>query len=284
MCCIGLVEDVTIDYLSETYELKIRKRTDDEYRQFMLDFFHKYYSLEQAQERVNQIEEQRGRNYLDKCLGYLTGFVYRSLEKKRLRAIEDMRIACEDSITERERSGSDQWLKNFIHLYFNSKYAKTEYTVNGQNYSLYQDTDIEGRDDFDIVTKYINILTIDSSGSEVENAKHLYGATLLCLRAHPDNAALQLLLTYCITFLGAGKNDTLKSNAFNGYIDGFKSIYHREGSIVWDYIDCFNQYLNAKVRQDDEFIKENLIRKGKDTVTLLIHEEKLSAIANKYLK
>ena len=284
MCCIGLVEDVTIDYLAQTYELKIRKRTDEEFKQNMLEFFRKYYSLEQAQERVNQIDEQRGRNYLDKCLGYLTGFVYENLEKKRFRAIEDMRIACEDSITERERSGNDDWLKEFIHLYFNSKYARRGYMVNGQNYSLYQDTDEEGRGDFGVVDKYINILTADSSGSEVENAKHLYGATLLCLRAHPDNAALQLLLSFCITFLGAGTNETLKSNAFNGYVDGFLSLYQRDSSEVWDYIDRFNQYLNAKVRQDDEFIQENLIRKGKDTVTLLIHEEKLSAIANKYLK
>ena len=35
MCCIGLVEDVTIDYLSQTYELKIRKRTDEEFKQYM---------------------------------------------------------------------------------------------------------------------------------------------------------------------------------------------------------------------------------------------------------
>lgn len=38
MCCIGLVDDVTIDYLSQTYELKIHKRTDEEFKQYMLDF------------------------------------------------------------------------------------------------------------------------------------------------------------------------------------------------------------------------------------------------------
>ena len=30
LCCIGLVEDVTIDYLSQTYELKIRNRSEEE--------------------------------------------------------------------------------------------------------------------------------------------------------------------------------------------------------------------------------------------------------------
>lgn len=200
LCCIGLVEDVTIDYLSQTYELKIRKRSEEEFKHFMLDFFLKYYSFEQASKKVEQIDEQKGRNYLDKCLGFLTAFVYDNLEKKRFRAIEDMRIACEDSIIHQEAEHNDKWLKEFIHLYFNSKYARHDYEVNGECYSLSKDTDENGKEDFDTVLKYIEVVSIDNSGSEVDNLKHLYGATLLCLRAHPDNAYLLLLLTYCIAF------------------------------------------------------------------------------------
>ena len=285
LCCIGLVDDVTIDYLSQTYELKIHKRTDEEFKQYMLDFFRKYYSTEQAQKKVNEIDKQEGRNYLDKCLGYLTAFVYDNLEKKRYRAIEDMRIACEDSIIERQANGDDEWLKEFIHLYFNSKYARTGYQVNGKPYSLKDDTDIDGRDGFDVVQKYIEIINPanDNSGSEIDNIKHLYGATLLCLRAHPDNAALQLLLTYCITVLGAGNNETLKSNAYNNYIEGFMSLSQNTDSEVWDYIDQFNSHLASKVRDDDDFIRDKLIENGKKMITLFIHEEKINEIVNKYL-
>ena len=285
LCCIGLVDDVTIDYLSQTYELKIHKRTDEEFKQYMLDFFRKYYSTEQAQKKVNEIDKQEGRNYLDKCLGYLTAFVYDNLEKKRYRAIEDMRIACEDSIIERQANGDDEWLKEFIHLYFNSKYARTGYQVNGKPYSLKDDTDIDGRDGFDVVQKYIEIINPanDNSGSEIDNIKHLYGATLLCLRAHPDNAALQLLLTYCITVLGAGNNETLKSNAYNNYIEGFMSLSQNTGSEVWDYIDQFNSHLASKVRDDDDYIRDKLIENGKKMITLFIHEERINEIVNKYL-
>ena len=285
LCCIGLVDDVTIDYLSQTYELKIHKRTDEEFKQYMLDFFRKYYSTEQAQKKVNEIDKQEGRNYLDKCLGYLTAFVYENLEKKRYRAIEDMRIACEDSIIERQANGDDEWLKEFIHLYFNSKYARTGYQVNGKPYSLKDDTDIDGRDGFDVVQKYIEIINPanDNSGSEIDNIKHLYGATLLCLRAHPDNAALQLLLTYCITVLGAGNNETLKSNAYNNYIEGFMTLYKNGHKEVWTYIDQFNEYLASKLRDDDDFIRDKLIENGKKTVTLFIHEETINDIINKYL-
>ena len=280
LCCIGLVEDVTIDYLSQTYELKIRNRSDEDFQKCMFDFFRKYFSKEQAEKRVAEIEEQKGRNFLDKCLGYLTQFVYSNLEKKRYRAIDDMRIACEDSISERERTGNDDWLKEFIHLYFNSKYARKGYMVGGKDFSLTEDTDEQGLDGFDVVSKYLRAMTEDSSGSEVDNVKHLYGATLLCLRAHPENAALQLLLTYCITFLGAGTNETLKTNAYNNYIEGFVSLYSSMGSDMWSCLDRFNEHLRAKVH--DDYIREEILNKGKETITLLVHEEKLHQITKKY--
>lgn len=279
MCCVGLVEDVTIDYLSQTYELKIRNRTNEEFKQSMLNFFRKYYSLEQATKKVDEIDQQRGRNYLDKCLGYLTAFVYDNLKKKRYRAIEDMRIACENSISQREARHNDEWLKEFIHLYFNSKYARQDYEVEGKNYSLSQDTDTLSRDDFDVVLKYIDIIPKDNSGNEVDNVKHLYGATLLCLRAHTDNAALQLLLAYCIAFLGAGTNETLKKEVFDGYVSGFISLYRKDGNNVWNYIKEFNNLLP----QRENFIKEKLIKEGQRTVMLFIHEDKFNHIANKYI-
>ena len=213
-------------------------------------------------------------------MGYLTQFVYSNLEKKRYRAIDDMRIACEDSISERERTGNDDWLKEFIHLYFNSKYARKGYMVGGKDFSLTEDTDEQGLDGFDVVSKYLRAMTEDSSGSEVDNVKHLYGATLLCLRAHPENAALQLLLTYCITFLGAGTNETLKTNAYNNYIEGFVSLYSSMGSDMWSCLDRFNEHLRAKVH--DDYIREEILNKGKETITLLVHEEKLHQITKKY--
>lgn len=280
LCCIGLVEDVTIDYLSQTYELKIRKRTDEEYKQYMLDFFRKYYSLEQASKRVEEINMQRGRNFLDKCLGYLTAFVYDNLEKKRYRAIEDIRIACENSIVNQEVDNNDDWLKEFIHLYFNSKYARRDYEVEGQLYSLSKDTDEDGMDDFNVVQKYIDVISKDSSGSEVDNMKHLYGATLLCLRAHTDNAALQLLLTYCISFLGAGANESLRKSALDSYVDGFMSLYEKDGTKIWENVDRFNELIALKAKEN--FIKEHIVKRGKESLMLLIHEKRFNDIAKRY--
>lgn len=285
MCCIGLVEDVTIDYFSETYELKIRKRSDEEYRQSMLDFFKKYYSQERAEIMVAEIDNHKGRYYLDKCLGYLTEFIYENLEKKRYRAISDMQNACEDSISKKEYD--DKKLKEFIHLYFNSKYARLDYNFAGKSYSLTKDTNPNkssgNGDDFQIVRKYIDIVKIDTSGSEVDNVKHLYGATLLCLRDRYDNPSLQLLLAYCIIFLGIGDNETLKVNAYNAYIEGLMGMFKLQYENFWDIVNDYNNLLSAKIHPDESFVKTDIIDKGKEAITLFIHTERLDDFKKKYL-
>lgn len=281
MCCVGLVDDVTIDYNLETYQLKIKKRTDEEYLGCMLDFFKKYYSAEQAEEKVNELKSHNGRNTLDRCLGYLTDFVYQNLERKRFRSIDDMRLACQDGITRGE-----DWLKEFIHLYFNSKYARDDYRVGDKDYSLKKDTD-RNREDFEVVKKYIDIVFNDNTGSEINNVKHLYGATLLVLRAHPDNAALNLLRTYCIAFLGAGDNETLMHESLTGYVEGFSKLYRQKINNLSEMIgimDEFNEALKKIVHEEDSYIKEHVIEEGKEIVLLNIHNNWLNDFSNKYCK
>jgi ATP-dependent DNA helicase RecQ len=84
--------------------------------------------------------------------------------------------------------------------------------------------------------------------------------------------------------LGTGTNETLKSNAFNGYIDGFMALYDKDNEEVWKYMAHLNECLAAKVHQDDTYIKENIIEKGEDAVMLFIHGKKLDDITNRFLK
>lgn len=238
LSCIGLVEDVTIDYVSQTYCLKIRKRKDGEYYQNLLSYFEKYYSVERALKKINEVKAYNSKTELDKCVGYLTNFIYEILAKKRKRAVDDMQSACFEGI-ERGREG----LKEFIYLYFNSKYNRKAYEVNGQSYSLSDDVNIDKRSDIELVNKYIKVIDVDDSGSEVDNVKHLYGAVLINLRDHTDNFALHLLRAFCLAFLGVGKNETL----FND----FKTSFFKEG---------FSQMMDMYELKDimsffDEYIK-----------------------------
>lgn len=220
MCCVGLVDDVTIEYLDNDkhkYTLRVVKRPNGAYYNCIQSFFEKYYSVVQSQQLVQNARNHGAQTEIDNCLGYLTKFVYEKLEDKRRRSIIDMQQACTEGI-----SKGDAWLKDFIHLYFNSKYAKDFHDVNGANYSLRQDI---RQPSIRLVTKYIDVMNVDPSGAVVDNVKHLYGAVLIILRDQLSDelgtAILYLLRAYCLSFLSVGDNETLK--------DEFRTSYWKNG-------------------------------------------------------
>jgi hypothetical protein len=82
--------------------------------------------------------------------------------------------------------------------------------------------------------------------------------------------------------LGTGNNKTLQDDAIKGYIQGFMSLYQTVGSKIWEYIDLFNELLALKCKE--KYMKENLIKRGKETIMLLVHEENFNNITRNYLK
>ena len=68
--------------------------------------------------------------------------------------------------------------------------------------------------------KYIEATTIDPSGAQKDNTKHLRGATLRLLRTEPRNGGLLLLKAYSLFVLGIGTNK-----------DSFDSRYKEFGLI-----------------------------------------------------
>lgn len=281
MSCIGLVDDVTIDYINHFYTLKVVKRPDGSYYDSLRVFFEKYYSADQSLHKVAEAKQHRGNTEADKCLGYLADFVYENLEIKRRRAIEDMREACIDGI----RYG-DEWLKQFIHLYFNSKYAREKYEINGVSYSLKQD--IKTNPSLALILKYIRVMDRDSSGTVMDNVKHLYGAVLIILRAQakddPANAILFLLRSYCLAFLGVGNNQTLIEEFKTGYSsEGFDKIIEAESKCrpmsLLGLIDIFNDVVSKNTQ--DNVVKE-YVNATKDVIKLKLVDKEISNYTSLY--
>ena len=160
-------------------------------------------------------------------MSFLTDFVYKEIEAKRLRSIEDMILACEIGMQE---NGNEE-LKDFIHLYFNSKYAKENHEIDGENYSLTIDTDNAKEYSFDILWKYIKATTIDPSGAQKDNTKHLRGATLRLLRTEPRNGALLLLKAYSLFVLGIGSNKNIENEAKESLTLGFKLFRDKDPNL-----------------------------------------------------
>ena len=65
-------------------------------------------------------------------------------------------------------------------------------------------------------------------------------------------------------------------------MDGFISFYDKEGSKIWTYVDQFNDILARKAKE--RFIKEKLVKNGKETLVFLIHEKKFNYFTENYTK
>ena len=86
---IGVVQDYTINFGARQFEVTIVRKPEDEYLVQLQDYIARY----KTQDRTaidQQVQQHKGRNLIEKCLGYLIDFVYEEIEKKRRRAIQTM--------------------------------------------------------------------------------------------------------------------------------------------------------------------------------------------------
>lgn len=271
---IGIIDDYTVDYNRNCYTIKVKKKTDDEYKEALAKFMLKYYSSNRVQSAIKEVDQAKGNTVLQKCLSFLTNFVYEEIAKKRMRSIDDMILACEIGMQE---NGNEE-LKDFIHLYFNSKYAKENHEIDGENYSLTKDTENAKEYSFEILWKYIKATTIDPSGAQKDNTKHLRGATLRLLRTEPRNGGLLLLKAYSLFVLGIGANKNIESEARESLTLGFKLFRDKYPNLTF-----------KELSKNIEQYKEEIINNANDSMEVakildVIIEELYLEFHNDWLK
>ncbi len=251
---IGIIDDYTVDYNKNCYKIRTLKKTDDEYKEALAKFMLKYYSSNRVKDEMKKVDQAEGNTILKKCLSFLTNFVYEEIAKKRKYAIDIMISACEEGLLE---NGNER-LKDYIYLYFNSKYARKNYTYsprldrdeNEVKASLLDDVSNKNYD-FGVVWKYIKAVNEDSSGGHIDNSKHLRGATLLLLRDNDDNGALHLLKVFSLFVIGLKDNPNLVTEAKDGLILGFKLFRDNEN------INFTFKELSENIKKYKEKIIEN---------------------------
>lgn len=281
LASIGIVDDYTVDYNKKSYTVFITKKTDDEYIEQLKVFMRKYYSANRVDSEIENVLNHEGDTILQKCLSFLTEFVYKEIEAKRLRSIEDMILACQIGLQE---NGNEE-LKDFIYLYFNSKYAKENHEIDGKSYSLTLDTDNAKEYSFEIVWKFIEATLIDPSGAQKDNTKHLRGASLRLLRTEPKNGALLLLKAYSLFVLGIGNNKNIENEARESLISGFKLFREKYKELTFEHLASnIEQYKveiirNANNSQEVETILDIII----EEMYLNFHNDWLKSFNEKYL-
>ncbi|MBS1573503.1 MAG: ATP-dependent DNA helicase RecQ [Bacteroidetes bacterium] len=278
---IGIIDDYTVDYNKNCYKIRTLKKTDDEYIEHLKVFMRKYYSANRVESEIENVYTAKGNSILQKCLSFLTDFVYKEIEAKRLRSIEDMILACEIGMQE---NGNEE-LKDFIHLYFNSKYAKENHEIDGNNYSLTIDTDNAKEYSFEILWKYIEATTIDPSGAQKDNTKHLRGATLRLLRTEPRNGGLLLLKAYSLFVLGIGTNKNIENEARESLTLGFKLFRDKYPNLTFkelsENIEQYKTEIIKNANDSDEVAKilDVIIQE----LYLELHNDWLKNFNQKYL-
>ena len=307
MCCIGLIDDFTQDYIKKQFRIVVRHGDEEYYYSKLFEFYKRYFKEERARALVLATKEIKLNREFDnnihdaifKCLTSLTDFIYDKTAIKRLQAIYDMEAFCQEGLSNKYNSWIDanEGLKDFIYYYFNSKYARENYqTVTGSSYSLYddiikKDEQEKPLSDEEVVFKYLKVVNIDwietesePGSAQIDNIKHLYGAVRL-LRSRSfeasENKALKLLLAFCHMFLGTNNNPVLEQELQTMYLDGMIDFYKRTPhDEFWSEVyEKFNQneYVSAYFNQNGN----NVL---KSAAILEIHQLELNEITNKYTK
>jgi ATP-dependent DNA helicase RecQ len=248
MCCVGIVDDFTRDYSNRTYRIVTKRKANGGYYNGLKHFLMRYYTEERAELEMRRAYDYRGQNEIQKCLGYLTEFVYEKIATKRKQAIDDMERFCNDAI-----HNANNWLevnedlKDFIFFYFNSKYAREGYIVdiNGEPtpYSLTDDTQRGAKSSFDILFKYMRVIDDElvNEGTPKDNVMHLQGAVRLIRRALTEpNPALDLLNVFCIKFLKSNTKNAL-AELERSYKEGYYEFSKRTAS-KQDFLSKMKEY------------------------------------------
>lgn len=249
---IGVIDDYTVNYSSNTFTVFGKKKTDLEYKQNLYNYLLKYYSVKSAKGKLSSFEKIDEPTEIRKSLYFLVNFVYSEIEKKRLLAIHDMKLACRYGI----EKGSIE-LKEYIDLYFNSKYARKGYSFfNSEgreiNASLLDITDGGKNEDINWVWFFMSVVDEDTKAGQINNLKHLRGACTRMLRNQPDNYTLLLLSVFTFYMLEY-KNPRYLQEAEDQLINAFSNIQLKEPD--WSDIrlkEIFTSFTDALVDKNGE--------------------------------
>lgn len=267
MCCIGLIEDFTHDYVNQEFRIVTRKKPDGAYYDGLKQFFMRYYNENRANAQIAYCKKYNGTEIAN-CLFFLTQFIYKKIATKRKQAIEDIEQFCKEATQDNaDWLAMNEELKDTLYYYFNSKYARHEYKdETGQPYSLVDDTqsgkewfftgslynlDTSKGKDFEqsILFKYMRIINSDGVSSPKDNIKHLRGAIRLIRRGIlSPNPILSLLNVFCLLFLKADETsialkDEIEVSFIEGYEELRKSLSQQElQGYIENYLDILKKY------------------------------------------
>lgn len=277
MHSMGLLEDYLIDYnKNNLYSCTFKKfKTIDKYTKEIEKYLRRYLSENTAMENIEALKSRLVKPTLVEniieCLYFLSEFSYKEIASKRKRATDEIENVLNTSITEPNYVSNwfqqNLYIKEQIYFYFNAKYARIGFRINGKPFSLLDDYQEQVLDKQEILDKYLEVYRLD--GTEQNNYKHMMGSCKKILRSLSEtDLNNEWLLRLLKAFSMYSVNNASYISEANTELElGFDNLYKDESfhkndfEIIEPIFESYFVKLHSNIQEDNPSFKDiKLIR------------------------
>ncbi|HAO06015.1 MAG TPA: hypothetical protein DCQ50_03290, partial [Chryseobacterium sp.] len=235
MHSMGFLEDYLIDYnQGNLYTCTFKKYQNiDNYVEIIEAYLKRYSSEQTVIEKIAELRSRFSSSILIEdileCLNFLAEFSYNEIASKRTRATDEIESILNKSVTDEAYTKSwyeqNIYIKEQIYFYFNAKYARIGYKINGEPFSLLDDYEDKSQSKENVLNKYLAVYKLE--GTEQNNYKHMMGSCKKILRSLSESDLnkewlLRLLKAFSMY---AANNASYISEANKELEDGFIKLY-----------------------------------------------------------
>jgi ATP-dependent DNA helicase RecQ len=263
---LGIIDDYTVNFSTSTFNLIGTKKSEKVYEEILRKYLCKYFSEKTTDLKLKALTSIDGSTPIRKNLNFLVNFVYENIKNKRLQAIMDMRNACREAYDKQEQGSI--WFKDYIDLYFNSKYARVGYKyfdANNKevNASLPEITDNGKKDDLKFVWFFMKVIDEDlNSGSQIDNIKHLRGAcTRMATSLFEPSFSVMLLSAFSLYMLEY-KNKRYLQESENLLIEAFSILQLKYPKLSDDDLEIVYRRFVEEVVERNPLLMKSMEKLG----------------------
>lgn len=277
MHSMGFLEDYLIDYnKNNLYSCTFKKfKTIDKYTMTIEKYLRRYLSENTAMENIEALKSRLVKPTLVEniieCLYFLSEFSYKEIASKRKRATDEIESILNTSITEPNYVADwfqqNLYIKEQIYFYFNAKYARIGFKINGKPFSLLDDYQEQLMNKQEILDKYLEVYRED--GTEQNNYKHMMGSCKKILRSLSEtDLNNEWLLRLLKAFSMYSVNNASYISEANAELElGFDNLYKDESfhendfEIIEPVFESYFAKLQSNIQEDNPSFKHiKLIR------------------------
>ena len=274
---MGFLIDYTYDYKIKIYNCTFKKeKSIDVYLNNIENYLRRYLSENSTLEMIGKLhskityEEVYFVDDIIECLYFLAEFSYNEIAEKRKTATDEIQDTLIKAIGYKDWFEQNKFIKEQIYFYFNAKYARKEFKIDNENYSLLEDYNNYSENKINpnsILDKYLEVFKLE--GTEQNNYKHMMGSCkkiLQSLSVSDLNKEWVLRLLKAFSMY-AVNNSAYRSEANMELKKGFENLYNDEKYHDNDYEkielifkDYFKKLLLNIDKSNQSFEDINLIR------------------------